>query len=373
MKMVGIIFADQYDTKIDELTEKRTLAAIPFGARYRVIDFFLSNMTNSGIRNIGVITTLKYESLMNHIRYGAEWDLNRKKSGLTVLPPFSFDKGAGGRYENLLEALQGNMLYLKESKEKYVLITCCDAIGNIDYNAMLEQHIESGARITCMCTRKPINKSDGLPTTEYVVSSKGKLQSVIIGDHAEEGAYIATNTYLMEREDLLSLLDQSIENNWTSFRKDVIKPTLSNSNIMAYETKETLLFIDNVSSYLKSNLDLLNFDLRNELFRQENRPINTRVGDSAPGFYGPDSKVTNSLVAAGTKIEGTVKNSIIFRGVHIKKGAVVENSVINQNSTVGENAVLNYAVLDKDVIINDKRNLSGYITHPFVVKDGSVI
>ena len=142
---------------------------------------------------------------------------------------------------------------------------------------------------------------------------------------------------------------------------------------MAYVTDETLMFIDSEASYLKSNLDLLNSDIRRELFCQELRPIITRAGNSSPAYYSDDSVTTNSIIAAGSTIEGTVRNSIIFRGVHIKKGAVVENCVINQDSTVGEGAVLNYAILDKGVLINDKRLLSGYITHPFYVKKGSVI
>ena len=142
---------------------------------------------------------------------------------------------------------------------------------------------------------------------------------------------------------------------------------------MAYETKETLLFIDTISSYLKSNLDLLDSGIRKELFGQELRPIITRAGNSSPAFYGEGSKATNSIIGAGSIIEGTVRNSIIFRGVHIKKGAVVENCVINQDCTISEGAVLNYAILDKHVTINDKRLLSGYITHPFFVKKDSVI
>ena len=177
----------------------------------------------------------------------------------------------------------------------------------------------------------------------------------------------------MGREDLLDILEESIDSKKTSLRRDVLMPALADSQVMAYVTDETLLFIESTSSYLKSNLDLLNSGIRRELFGQELRPIITRAGNSAPAYYSESSVSTNSIVAAGCVIEGTVRNSIIFRGVHIKKGAVVENCVINQDCTVGEGAVLNYAVLDKNVNINDKRLLSGYVTHPFYVKKGSVI
>ena len=372
MDMMGLIFADEPDAKVDELTAKRTFAAVTFGGRYRMIDFFISNMTNSGVRNIGVVATTKYESLMDHVRYGGEWDLHRRKSGLIVLPPFSFFNGQM-RYENVLEALQANISYIEKHSEPYILFTCCNAIGNIDYNAMLEQHIATGARFTCLCTKQPLNKEPGVTTTEYKIDEDGRIQDIIIHDTVTPGAYVATNTYIMGREDLLEILRRSIDLNKKSLRNDILKPALKDSKIMAYETKETLLFIDTISSYLKSNLDLLDSGIRKELFGQELRPIITRAGNSSPAFYGEGSKATNSIIGAGSIIEGTVRNSIIFRGVHIKKGAVVENCVINQDCTISEGAVLNYAILDKHVTINDKRLLSGYITHPFFVKKDSVI
>jgi len=177
MNMLGLIFADEHSSDIGDLTTRRTFAAIPFGARYRIIDFFISNMTNSGVRNIGVIATTKYESLMGHVRYGGEWDLHRRKTGLTVLPPFSFFNG-DERYENILEALQANINYIKENSEPYVLFTCCNAIGNLDYSAMLEQHIASGARFTCLCTKAPLNKTEGMQTTEYVLGEDDQIEDI---------------------------------------------------------------------------------------------------------------------------------------------------------------------------------------------------
>ena len=233
MKMLGLVFADEHDADISELTAKRTFAALPFGARYRIIDFFISNMTNSGIQNIGVVATTKYESLMGHVRYGGEWDLHRSKSGLTVLPPFSFFNGEI-RYENVLEALQANISYIEKNTEPYILFTCCNAIGNIDYSAMLEQHIKTGARFTCLCTKHPVNKGSDLTTTEYVLDSDGRIKDIVIHNKVTPGAYVATNTYIMAREDLLDILQQSIDQNKTSLRNDILKPALDESLIMAY-------------------------------------------------------------------------------------------------------------------------------------------
>lgn len=372
MRMLGLIFADNRDEQVSEITTKRTFASIPFGARYRLVDFFISNMTNSGVRNIGIIATTRYESLMEHVRYGSEWDLHRRNSGLTVLPPFSY-YNANTRYENVLEALQGNISYIKTSREPYVLFTCCSAIGNVDYSAMLDYHIETGARFTCLCTRDPINKDPSITNTEYIVDGDGRITDVLIGAEHQQGGLTSTDTYIMDREDLLDILTESLDRNKTSFRGDILQPALKDSKVMAYETDETLLYVDSMASYLKCNLALLEPKIRRELFCQELRPIITRAGNSSPAYYGEESDASNSIIAAGTVIEGTVKNSIIFRGVRIKKGAVVENCVINQDCTIGEDACLNYAVLDKGVIINDRRQLSGYITHPFFAQSKTVI
>ncbi|MDD6298850.1 glucose-1-phosphate adenylyltransferase subunit GlgD [Hornefia butyriciproducens] len=372
MNAVGLIFADNYEVEINELTETRTMAALPFGARYRVVDYLLSNITNAGIHDVGIITNSRYESLMDHVSSGIEWDLERKNGGLHFLPPFSYH-GRGDRYEHILEAMQANVSFLRNCDEEYVIACSSTCVGNIDLAAMMDYHIKTDAYITVLCTRNPRNKQVGIPTTEYLMDPTGRIQNIEINRKPIlQGAVVGANIYIVRRADLLDLLENS-EREMTSWRRDVLIPHLKDRKIMGYVTGETLLYLDNVVAYLQSSLDLLDPNLRDELFHQENRPIITRVGDSAPAWYGPRSSVRNSLIAAGTIIEGEVRNSVIFRGVHIKKGSVIENSVVMRNATIGEHVHLNYAILDKNVIINDKRMLSGYITHPFVVKYGAVI
>ncbi|MGN0708669.1 MAG: sugar phosphate nucleotidyltransferase, partial [Anaerovoracaceae bacterium] len=166
MNAVGIIFADSYDVDIDELMKTRTLASLPFGGRYRIIDFQLSNMANSGIRNIAIITTQRYQSLMDHVRAGDEWDLDRKTSQLKIIPPLSMEK-AKSVYENRLEALQANIDYLSQAREKYVVITGCNYVANIDFQAMIDYHEKSGAAITGMCVKNPYNKEPDVEATVY--------------------------------------------------------------------------------------------------------------------------------------------------------------------------------------------------------------
>jgi glucose-1-phosphate adenylyltransferase len=366
MRAAGLIFADSYDVDLTNLTDKRTLAAVPFGARYRVIDFMMSSMVNADVRNVGIITSQRYHSLMRHIRGGEPWDLDRKRSGVDFLPPFS-NTNNSVVYENRLEAFQANLMYLKEIPEDYIIFTSCNYVANIDFKRMLDFHISTGADITGMYTNSPINKQPELPVTEYRVEDDGRISDVRVAPGHIDGMKIAANTYIMGREKLIASVEESIRDGRKSFRRDILSEYVKHGKVMAYEAKETLLFLDDTSNYLKSSLRLLDKNIRDEIFHNEGRPIVTKVKDSAPTKYGPEAKVCNSLIADGAQIDGEVRNSIIFRGVKIKKGSLVENSVVMQDTTVGECVRLNYAVLDKNVYINDGRMLSGYITHPFYV------
>lgn len=364
MKALGIIFTNKYDIDLDELTVYRTMGAVPFAGRYRLIDFVLSNMVNSDIVNIGMITRKNYASLLKHVRAGMEWDLDRKKSGLTILPPFNLIS-SDNIYENRLEALEANCVYLRESNEKYVILSDTNYVGNIDYNKMLDYHIKTGAEITGFYTRKTRNNQIGVKNTCIAVDEDGRITDIQILSEKPDNMYVAINTWIMEREYLLDLMEKARMMGATSFRRDVVRPMLKDHKIMAYEHPGVILCLDNLSAYLQSNLDLLDEGIRNDLFHSENGPIITKTKDSAPTRYGFHAKVANSLIADDCLINGEVKNSIIFRGVRIEEGAHIENSVIMQESKIGHNARLNYAVLDKRSTINDDRMLSGYLTHPF--------
>lgn len=374
MNLASIIFADTYGVDLDSLTKKRNLAAVPFGARYRLIDFVLSSMSNSGIRNIGIVAQKSYRSMMDHVRSGSEWDLERKRSALTVLTPFAAWREKDV-YKNRLTGLAANISYLEHLKEKYILIAGCNTVMNIDYSKVLDAHIKSGARVTGIYTKEPRNAQKGINVTSIRVTRDGLVSDIDITTEVdlEPGWYLSSGAFIIGREDLISCIEDAVAKKKESLRKDVLTQMAEDGEIRAYETKDMVLYMDSTSGYLQSNLDLLNLDVRENIFASENGPVITVAQDSAPTRYGEDAEVTNSLVADGAIIEGTVKNSIIYRGVHIKKGAVVENSVVLENSVISEGARINYAVLDKKCFIEEDRILSGYITHPFVVEKGSRI
>lgn len=372
MSIAGIIFADSYDVELNQLTAKRTLAAVPFAGRYRLIDFNLSNMVNAGILDIGIIMSTAYDSLMNHVRSGSTWDLDRKESGLTYLPPHAFDNREFV-YENRLEALQSNLSYLRNLKDDYILMTSCNYVANIDFAKAVEFHRQSGAKITGLYTREPLFKNETLPATRYLLDADGKLTDANITTQAGDHSVVSLNTYVIDREYLIERIEQTMQEHQHSFRRDIVKKAIHEGEVALYEVPETVLFLDDITSYMRSSFALLQQELRTEIFFNEDRPIITKVKDSPPSRYGKTAKAVNSIVADGAVIEGEVRNSIIFRGARIKKGAVVDNCIVMQDTIVGEGVQLHYAVLDKNVIINDGRMLSGYITHPFYVSSKTVI
>ena len=368
MDAAGIILADTGAVDVPELIRKRTLAAIPFGARYRLIDFTLSNMTNSGISSVGMVAREKYQSLMGHTGAGAVWDLERKRGGLTFLPPFSTEQNVNGLKRSRYNALLENESYLRRVKEKYILITSCTPVMNVDYNKMLQFHEAHNARMTIMYTTRPMNAQDGIARTWMDVDRDGRVLGIDITRQSKLGGHCAVGAFMMDREDLLDIMDSYHGQKNLSFRKDVAPALIEEGGVWAYGVDEIALYLDTLPGYLASSLSLLRSDVRQALFHSENGPVITKVSDSAPTHYGPHANVTNSLIADGAVIEGNVSNSIIFRGVHIGKDAIVSNSVVMQDSTVSDGARLNYAVLDKAVYINSDRILSGYITHPFFCK-----
>ncbi|MGI6211714.1 MAG: glucose-1-phosphate adenylyltransferase subunit GlgD [Anaerovoracaceae bacterium] len=366
MDAAGIIFTDSFDAELGGLTNNRTLASIPFAGRYRLVDFPLSNMANAGIRNIGIITKKNYQSLMGHVRSGGDWDLDRKNGGLTVLPPFSRDNNSNGDvYENRLEGLLANTSYLKGLPEKYIIMSSCANVSNVDLEKVLEAHIQSGARITLLYAKNPLNCQKGIDSTCFRLDQDENVTELIVTDDRSDDMVISMNTFVFSRDDLMDILWKADRDNLESLRRDVIASIVQEGGAKAYGVDDPVLFIDNVSGYLASSLSLLEEEIQDQLFRNEKRPIITPARDSAPTRYGKNAKASNSLIADGAIIEGEVRNSVIFRGVHIKEGALVENSVVMQGAEISENARVNYAVIDKKALIDEERLLSGYVTHPF--------
>lgn len=366
MNAFCILFADSNETlDMSELSNERTLASVPFGGRYRLVDFVLSSLVGAQIRNIGIVTRNKYGSLMDHVGWGKDWDLNRKNGGIKFLTPFlkNSDSAAIG---NRIEALNSVMDYIKTSLPEYCIICDSNIVMNVDLEKFMEYHEEKGGDITFAYTSMPTTAKE----LEVMLDDNGKLIDTMYHQypHAEE-KNIQLNIVILKRDLLVSLIEKGVTYGWYSLKKDVIAHGFNDYNIYGYKVDGYTSVINSVETYYNTNMDLLNKDVRLELFMGKN-PILTRIKDSVPTIYGENSNVTNSLIADGCTIDGTVENCIIFRDVKVAKGAVVRNSIIMQNTTINENAMLSCVITDKDVTIGAGRVLAGTETMPFIINKG---
>lgn len=377
MSVAGIIFSNIHDANLPELTRNRTLASVPYGCRYRLIDFTLSNMVNSGINNISVITHYNYQSLMDHIGAGKDWDLARRSGGIKILPPFitSFANNVNNIYNSRLEALKSVNYSVSKITDDYVVLSDCDVICNVDLNDMIKNHIENKADITMAVKRVYLDKVAAKRNVLVDSDESGRITDVKVYPTSFEGySDVELNIMVMSREYLQEVVLDSIAHNYTSLNKDIILKNITRKVFRVYRYDGYFASISSPEDYYRSNMDLLkDKNVRKQLFGEKNRPVLTKVRNSAPTYYSPDSKVKNSMIADGCQIFGEVENCILFRGVKIGKGTVVKNSILFQDTFTGENVRLNCVIADKNVVIRDNKVLSGDETLPFYLSKGKMI
>ena len=377
MTVAGLIFSNKQDQGFPEMTRRRTTASIPFACRYRLIDFPLSNMVNSDINTIGVVTHYNYQSLMDHIGAGKDWDLARRSGGIKILPPYvtAFENHAAGKlYESRLEALMGSVNFINRCGADYIVLSDCDVIMNIDLSAVIEDHIRNDAYITMVA--KKVNVKDayfGHNSDVLGINEEGRVTSLSYTAPAKGNYYAHTNLMVVSRTDLQNIVSDSIAHRYTSFSNDIIIRQLKKKNIRAYIYDGFCASVNSLESYFNVSMKMLEDDVRADLFANRDRQIFTKVRNSAPTKYDTGAKVSNSMIADGCIIEGEVENSIIFRGVHVGKGSVVKNCILLQDTHIADNVHLNCVVADKNVIVKAGRTLSGHETMPFFIdKDATV-
>ena len=367
--VLGIVFSNMHDHMLSELTQHRCMGSVPVGGRYRLIDFVLSSFANSGIEDVGVITKSNYQSLMDHLGSGREWDFSRKRGGLSILPPYG--RGETGMYRRRVEALAGVMGYIRKNQAKYVLTADCDLMSNIDYTDFIRQHISSEADISVMY-KKTMLTGDNRDLSTFVVDADDQVRDMLISPEIKgmQNAYI--NVMMISKELLERIVSDCYSRNLFSFEKDLLQANIGKYNISAFEYTGYISRLDSMKSYYSANLALLEPAVREALFPRE-QPIYTKVRDEAPVRYGLNARVENSLLADGCLIEGEVENSLLFRGVKVAKGAKVKNSILMQDTEVGANSNLEYVITDKEVMIQDSRMIMGFSTYPVYISKGSSV
>ena len=358
--VLGLVFSNTFDHYLNELTSMRSMGSVPYGGRYRLIDFNLSAMVNSGMGKVGIITKSNYQSLMDHVGNGRAWDLSRKNGGLYILPPFN--SANTGLYSGRIEAVAGVMNFLQYSEEEYVLMCDCNAVYNFDLTKMFAYHEAKGADITIAYVNGE--------TPE--ISELAILGIDSVSRRLKEGVEnYSINIVLMRKSLLERLVNEATSLGYRSFTEDILKRNVSKLKIYGYEVTGFVKLLDGMQSYFEANMALLDKENRDALYRSH--AVYTKVKDDVPAIYGLGSDVKNSLVADGCVIEGTVENSILFRGVHVGKGAVVKNCVLMQNNYIGDDVKLNCVVTDKNVVIKPGKVLSGDEKFPVYIGKGIVI
>ena len=370
-KVLGMIFANIHEEALDSLTAMRTMGSVPFCSRYRLIDFPLSNMVNSGMTKIGVITNANFQSLMDHVGTGKPWDLSRKNDGLFILPPFNV--GSAAIWGNRIDAIYGNKGFLEESNQTYVVMSDCNNVLSIDYQALFDFHEAKGADITIVGVKAPMPEGIGSILCFDSVDKDGKITEMSLDRNDGRDIYHSVNIILMKKYLLESLITTAHSKNEISFQRNIIMANAKNLKIYAYDATDSFVgTLSSIQAYYDVSMSLLEKKNRRKLFSEDHQ-IYTKERDDMPSIYGTESRLTNSLAADGCIIEGTVENSIIFKGVKIGKGAVIRNSILMQDTVIGDNSKLNCVIADKDVNIKSGVELSGAPTFPVSLSKGTRI
>jgi glucose-1-phosphate adenylyltransferase len=370
--VLGMIFANIHEEALESLTDMRTMGSVPFCSRYRLIDFPLSDMVESGITKIGVVSNANFNSLMDHVGTGKPWDLSRRTDGLYLLPPYSINSVA--MWGNRIDAIYGNMSFLNQSTQEYVLMSDCYNVINLELENLFEAHEKNDADITIVTVKAKKPNHAGSLLVINKIDENGRIVDAGVDPETTDGEICySTNIILMKKYLLQTLITSAHSKNEVSFQRNVLLNSIKKHRVYSFDASSDFIgTIDSVQSYYDISMSLLDKENKNKLFVAQ-RPIYTKERDDMPTLYGKDAKVVNSLVADGCKIEGTVENCILFKGVTIEEGAVVKNSILMQDTMIGSNSKINCIIADKDVSVKAGVELSGAPNFPVSLSKGARI
>lgn len=367
---LGILFPNSYDSLVPELVGERLMASIPFASRYRLVDFILSSMVGCGIDNISIIVRKNYHSLMDHLGSGREWDLTRKNGGLNLVPPYA--EKTVKIYNGRVEALASILDFLRDQTEKYVVMADTNLAVNFDFNALIKDHMESGADVTVAYTESEIPQSaldsKSLNKDMYYTLKieDGRVKKIKINAKETGKQNFSMNIYICDRLFLIDQINTAFVRGQVYFERDILAPQIDKLNVHAFRYDGYVARISDMKTYFEENMKMLDDANVDALFTAGN-PIYTKIRDDNPTRYIDGARAKNIMAADGCVIEGDVENSILFRGVKIAKGATVKNCVLMQDTVVEAGASLAYVVTDKDVTVTAGKELKGTDTFPVYV------
>ena len=370
MNVMGIVFTN--DASLGELTNKRTMASLPFGGRYRQVDWALSNLSCAGVRHVGVISRFNYQSLMNHIGDGEEWGLELEEGGLEFLTPYA--QSEVHRYRGKLESIASAMDFLTYGEDDELVVMIDSAIlSNIDLNKVIASHVESGRDVTVV-TKAGVCNGKKMIDLALKLDSKGEVTDMLV-DYAAPADYVASmDMFILSKKWLIEQVQEMIARDKFHMDRDLVMGGWQRGKVSVnvYPFEGIALYNESVEEYFANSLALIQADVRHDIFGGSH-PIFTKVRDRVPTYYGEGCDVSNCLAADGCMLEGQVKDSVLFRQVTIAKDAEVENCVIMNDSVVGEGAELKYVILDKNVTVTPGAKLIGTLKNPVIVKRGETV
>lgn len=369
---IGILFANNSAGILQGLAFERSMAAVPFGGRYRLLDFALSSMVNSGIRTIGLVTPRQYRSLLDHLGAGKEWFLDRKSGGLFILPgAIQGLSGQNGKFR--LKDLQLNIEYLQKTFSENIIISGCNHVFNINYKAALDSHQSKQADITLIY--KESSDFEAMKGKErLIIGDNQEISNIQANDSSDSTGQ--THAYFVDmliiRRELLLELVEGYRSMETVDLIDAIQENIQSLKIFGVPFPGYFGSINSVKQYFDRSMELLNPEIRKEVLTSQDQ-IHTKIVDNPPTMHGAHAKVSNSLISSGCSIEGEVHNSILSRGVIVEPGAIIRNSIVMQKCKISADSSLNYVILDKFVKVHAGNVLKGNQKTPLVVLKGSLV
>ncbi len=371
---VGVIINSPNQKDLDKLLVNRSIHTIPIGGKYRLIDFTLSSMINSGISKLGVIGSYKYRSLVDHLGSGENWSLSSKSNDLSILHGGKNVKIGQITRINLQDFLD-NISFFKKipSTTEYFVISGCNIVSNMDMKKAVDYHIDNEADITMIYKKdyegEIYNKEIALCTNDE--DGKEIKDILYCGENRDKCQNIFMDMIIINKKTFMEVLENAQKSGAIDLL-DVITKNLDTFKVIGYGYEGYIRIINSINSYFDCSMDLLNVETRKRLFFGEDR-VHAKSKDNHPTKYSSQSRVKNSLIASGAKIYGTVENSIVSRGVVIEQGARVKNCIIMQKCTIGSDAVVVNAVLDKYVEITNSKILVGTESKPLVIEKDLVL
>lgn len=368
--VIGIINLYEKNKRLTGLTNHRPIAAIPFLGRYRVIDFIISNMSNSGIKNVGVFIQEKPRPLTEHLETGKWWELDGKKDGLFIFYPYY--NSVNSLYTTEIKTFKENIDFISNSEGEYVVIASSYMICNVDFNEAVESHKKSGSDITIMYKHVDNARQDFLDCDVIDMDEHGRMTRLSTNKGEKEDRDISMEVYIMNKSVLLKLIEDAANLSALYSLREIIAYVCNDLYIDTFRYDGYLICINDLMSYYRHSMELLDLNTRKQLFKEDS-PIYTVVKDNPPARYSKEAVVKNSLVANGAIIEGTVENSIIARGVKIGKGAVIKNSILMSRCEVSDNAHLDSVVADKNTKFLKIKDVYGSTSQPIVFEKNSIV